>query len=372
MKNLIFIILGSIALISCKKEMPQPVATPAVFTFDGLIDGTGFQLAAGTNDYYMYSDFSHDANMVYNFNSHLRKYQCTSCTDDIQIMIKDYQVSATGDPVNISNTLYTGYYPYDKPGGSSISTNVTFTANVTGPATSYFWDFGDGSTTTSSPGPVNHTYTKHGKYSVCLTVSFSSGPNSTICNEVNVEIPDNAIDYFFAANSPSGNDVTLTPSSQVGTAVSYLWDLGDGATSTSNIAFTHTYPTPGIYTVTLTVTNAAGNQSTFSRNVRTAGLTTAFAGFFDVTGTSTNPNPLSLSNVTVNYTDANGLVWTSNNSGGQNGHFFKIVSIKDHAPDANGYPTKKITANFNCTLYNGAGTKQLTNATAVFSISYPQ
>jgi hypothetical protein len=52
---------------------------------------------------------------------------------------------------------------------SNISNTYTFTDNSTG-ATSWYWDFGDGTNTTGQ-GPVVHTYTANGTYIVMLIVS---------------------------------------------------------------------------------------------------------------------------------------------------------------------------------------------------------
>jgi len=48
-------------------------------------------------------------------------------------------------------------------------------------------------------------------------------------------------------------------------ALSYLWTFGDGDSATTAVA-THNYFTPGVYTVTLTVTNAEG-QTSISKNI---------------------------------------------------------------------------------------------------------
>ncbi|MEY3835978.1 MAG: hypothetical protein RI989_1406 [Bacteroidota bacterium] len=58
----------------------------------------------------------------------------------------------------------------------------------------------------------------------------------------------------------------------IGTPTSYLWNFGDGQTSTLANP-THTYATSGTFTVTLTVTNAAGNNTTTSSIVVQASVT---------------------------------------------------------------------------------------------------
>lgn len=45
---------------------------------------------------------------------------------------------------------------------------------------------------------------------------------------------------------------------------SYLWTFGDGSLPSTEVNPTHTFPGPGDYTVSLTVTDALGNQNTYS------------------------------------------------------------------------------------------------------------
>jgi PKD repeat protein len=56
------------------------------------------------------------------------------------------------------------------------------------------------------------------------------------------------------------NTTVSFTNTSTGTPTSYLWNFGDGLTSTLANP-THTYGMPGVYIVTLTVTNAAGNNS---------------------------------------------------------------------------------------------------------------
>lgn len=67
----------------------------------------------------------------------------------------------------------------------------------------------------------------------------------------------NATIYAVEANfsyAVSGNNVTFTDQSSGPGQLTYLWEYGDGATSTQNQE-THTFNSPGTYEVCLTVTN---------------------------------------------------------------------------------------------------------------------
>ena len=68
----------------------------------------------------------------------------------------------------------------------------------------------------------------------------------------------------FTANVTSGAAplvVLFTDTSTGGVPTSWLWDFGDGIDSKHATNATHTFTKPGTYNVTLTVTNAAGNNS---------------------------------------------------------------------------------------------------------------
>ncbi|HEU4938352.1 MAG TPA: PKD domain-containing protein [Vicinamibacterales bacterium] len=66
------------------------------------------------------------------------------------------------------------------PATASCNARVTFTASVSGAVssiTSYEWDFGDGSATTTVSSPqISHTYTKPSTFDVRVTVTQSTGP----------------------------------------------------------------------------------------------------------------------------------------------------------------------------------------------------
>ena len=67
----------------------------------------------------------------------------------------------------------------------------------------------------------------------------------------------------FSTNITMGNAplIVLFTDQSTGSPISWLWDFGDGIDSKHAMNATHTFTTPGTYTVTLTVTNAAGSNS---------------------------------------------------------------------------------------------------------------
>lgn len=122
-------------------------------------------------------------------------------------------------------------------------------------ATEYLWDFGDG--TTSTETHPTHTYTAYGSYEVTLTAKNEHG-QSTFKGTVNFA-PTAAFEPQEAVIQP-GDTVNFTNLSEGPGTLTYLWDFGDGSTSTEENP-SHKYDTVGDYQVKLTVTNEYGSDT---------------------------------------------------------------------------------------------------------------
>jgi hypothetical protein len=163
---------------------------------------------------------------------------------------------------NPAGNLPTADFSANKISGVS-PLSVTFTSKTSGKPTSYYWDFGDGSTSKRA-STATHTYTKSGVYTVSLTVSNSAGSTTvTKQNYINVTAPVVKPVAKFTADNKSGNrPLTVTfISTSTGNPTSYNWIFGDGSTSKQALTATHTYTKSGSYTVSLTVTNKAGSST---------------------------------------------------------------------------------------------------------------
>lgn len=122
---------------------------------------------------------------------------------------------------------------------------------------SYAWDFGDGNTS-SSIIPL-HTYSNQGTYVVCLTITTTLGCTATYCDSIVVGSATNPpCNSYYYYNTDTLNNAYFTGTVTGGTApFTYLWDFGDGGSSTSSTPV-HNYNSPGAYGVTFNVTDANG------------------------------------------------------------------------------------------------------------------
>ena len=136
---------------------------------------------------------------------------------------------------------------------------VTFTDLSTGSPTSYAWDFqDDGIVDSTSPTGNTFTYTIPGTYTVRLTVSNGLSTDSET-HDISVTAPPGPIANFDAAplTGTAPLSVSFTNNSTGSNPLTYLWDFGDGTTSTAKNPPNKTYAA-GSWTVTLVVTDSAG------------------------------------------------------------------------------------------------------------------
>jgi PKD repeat protein len=143
---------------------------------------------------------------------------------------------------------------------------VNFNATSTPAATAWSWDFGNASSSTQqNPSAV---YSSAGVYTVRCTMTVSGNAQIVVkTGFIRVFSPPTA---NFVTNTTTGCSplaVTFSSTSTVGSAPinSYLWDFGNGVTSTQqNPQFT--YAAANTYNISLVVTDTNGCSHTRTRN----------------------------------------------------------------------------------------------------------
>ena len=153
-------------------------------------------------------------------------------------------VSACGkdDPTSTAVKANFSISGYETP----VPTTINF-INTSTNATSYSWDFGDG-TVSNQPSPV-HTYNLNGTYQLSLTATGPSGTN-TICKLVGIAAPPAAnksgFSYFF--DKCSGTPVGALFKSVNPLSTNVVWDFGNGVVNANRDAVVQ-FALPGDYTL---------------------------------------------------------------------------------------------------------------------------
>jgi len=208
-----------------------------------------------------------------------------------------------------SNFITVGHpdiYFFANDSSVCLGTPICFINNTTDPVgfVNYNWDFGDGIGTSTIPTPC-YTYTDTGYFDVTLYAQDWWGCKDTLTLPQYIHITTPYTNFM------GDSTTTICPPLQVNfsnfstgydSTTQFIWDFGDGSTSSSYDAF-HIYNTAGSFDVTLTMTTSDGCVST-----------TSYAHYINITGPSatvsvspiTGCSPLNvcfyaLSNSTDNY-----------------------------------------------------------------------
>jgi PKD repeat protein len=198
---------------------------------------------------------------------------------------------------NPTNLVRAEFKASVRTGAVGLTVQFTDYSKVMKAVQSRLWDFGDGST--SDETNPSHTYTDAGIYEVSLTVTDSTGAQSTETKSnyisVGVTAPLNAEFYATGLYGVSRTTVRFYDQS-IGGATKWLWDFGDGSTSTDKNP-THVYYLPRQYTVSLTISGPDGSDTHTENNYVFIGKPPIYAdngfqhkGHF-YTGSASRPTP---------------------------------------------------------------------------------
>ncbi|MCW3069902.1 MAG: domain containing protein [Solirubrobacterales bacterium] len=130
------------------------------------------------------------------------------------------------------------------------------------------WSFGDGATAAgTSP---SHAYATPGAYTVTMTSTDAlTGATGSVQQTVVVNDLPSASFSFSPSPGTAGAAVSFNGAASRdpdGAITGYTWRFGDGAIA-SGVAPSHAYAAPGSYTVTLTVTDSAGQSASATQTV---------------------------------------------------------------------------------------------------------
>ncbi|MGZ3858874.1 MAG: PKD domain-containing protein [Flavisolibacter sp.] len=188
---------------------------------------------------------------------------------DLQIKVGDCNVAdAALKPEYISCDGFTYDFHNEAPSNPLIKT--------------YYWDFGDGNTSTE-PAPA-HTYADTGTYSFKLVINRGEDCSDSAFSKIKV-YPGFFPGFVFRGvclNKPT--QFTDTTSTRYGVVNSWTWDFGDPTTPEDVSALqnpVYTYTQTGVNSVRLIVSNSKGCIDTVFRDVTILDKPPLSLGFAD-------------------------------------------------------------------------------------------
>ncbi|MBA2613162.1 MAG: PKD domain-containing protein [Bacteroidetes bacterium] len=211
----------------------------------GTNPGTTFYWNFGNSNFGSGASTNHSfANGTYTVSLTVTSNSATCSDSTMQV------ITVTSNTCNISAN-------YTHTVGANGLVNFNNTATGTNSNTVYYWNFGDGFTSTSqSP---SHTYGSSGAYNVYFLAS-QPGCYDSIIQSINVTgIPCIANSNFSLAPTTATLVWNATPASPWN-VVAATWNWGDN--TTSNTLYTsHNYSASGTYSVCLSVTVSCGSSA---------------------------------------------------------------------------------------------------------------
>ena len=164
-------------------------------------------------------------------------------------------------------------FTHTTSGSTASFTNTSTTTTTPNGSTSYYWDFGDG-TNSSSVSP-NHAYNAPGLYVVCLNVYFADSAANIFCSDNYCDSvlvsqgnpnPLSCDASFYSWLDTSAAPMTMVfgayNSGSATATTTYSWDYGDGNNAvSSNFWHSYTYAQAGTYIACLTITVQDSGQT---------------------------------------------------------------------------------------------------------------
>ena len=148
----------------------------------------------------------------------------------------------------------------------AVDPTVTVLADIA----DYYWEFGDGNTSTEQN--PSHTYEVDGTYTVTLTVTDLNTCSNSTSKELTLNPLPNSL--FGMSESQCNSDpiyFTNYSTTESGYITEWHWDYGDGndtiISHPGNPNISHLYDNEGTYTVTLTITNSTGCSATSTQEI---------------------------------------------------------------------------------------------------------
>lgn len=358
--------------LSCR-ELEDPISTKSepVFYLKGKLNSDSIRFFAGDSAYYHFTTHELDRQKIYEFSSEFKQTNCVNCNDKIKVTIRAHEKSPN-QTIDIFDALGFGTYNYLENVAQPFYRVIKFKPDTSliqlGSTINFNWDFGDGNISTEAL-PV-HYYRDDGIYNVRLDYNNGACAGS-VSKELTIQLdtihPVCKADFnYFIANPTEvlfiGGDTVYNGQ--------YLWDFGDGHTSTDPIT-THTYAELKPYLVTLSIKRLTlGCGSSVSKVIDLTKTVCPVTFNYDFSN-SPSFDTTHYSEVLVEYTSKSGDYYRSDIITQEVPQFI-IDEVMPYENNEKNDKTVRFKLNFTCDLMNENGQRiKLKGMEGRVGVSYP-
>jgi hypothetical protein len=169
------------------------------------------------------------------------------------------------DNVTLITTSTPSTASFNMPSSACANQSATITYNGNGNSTdSYIWNFGSGNVLSGSGvGPYQVLWSAAGTYNISLTVIDSAGDTATTTNTIVVNaVPTSS--FTLDASIAAGQTDLVNYTGNGSASATYSWNVNNAFIENNNgdTSYNLTWATPGIYNVTLIVSQNGCSSTT--------------------------------------------------------------------------------------------------------------
>jgi PKD domain len=346
------LLVGLLGVGACKKNTVPNDLGLATFFIEGKADNAPFELYAGVNNTYMYTNF-------YSDNKNIQTYEGTIKATDSNIVEPYFQIALKNNKIGpwnnseevLPNTVFNNYILDSVNGVLTHVRNVQFTfTGITQNVVKYSWNFGDGSS--AAIANPRHSFKVGGVKNVSLTVTYANGSIDFLSNTINTDKAACQA-QIYVTRIPNSDSIWLSATP----GYNYNWQLPDGSISNAQELW-YTAPISNRNYFTVTTSGACNNTY---RQVA-VGRNSAMLCNFNYTATDSsyidNSVPLQQTNTAIITYKKNNKTYlsykNSYNTGQLAAPIFTVTQKEFYQNNKANQRTLKLTGTLQTFLYNSA------------------
>ena len=391
-KYLLFPLILCLITACDKEKLPgESTEGEVVFSVDYTVDGTSKAIDAGKDDYYMFTDFVEEEDMVYTFSGTLKKENCTTdCGEQLRIEIRDHHRNIDNRPFKLEQSLQAREYQFSDIKFEQMPLLISYNlyhVNVTSQSSGvgelkYSWfyqdDISKDQIIKDLKNPViNIVFNTDniGEEMIALEVIDEQG------NKCYREHRDIILGGYtpcmadFSAEKLSNGKIKLEAIVNQGMEpFKYTWGNGD----TTRVI--EVDPVNAEYELSI----LSGTDGCFNRIRKSIKIEGDQINMIDCSFTWDDDNNswekyrelsglrFQFGKVTLIYTDDQGIEYRSDQNTQESLSFFEVTEVAPFQENENGDQTLKLTVKYQCDLWSSDGQKKSIEGEGTIAMAYPE